>query len=429
MKNIFLTILLFCVVFSVKAQDPNWSVDTSKYQYSMTFTTFLNVDGVTLSSPEDKVAAIVNDEVRGVANVVYVANVNKYVAYLTVYANTNGEALNFKIFRDSDETVHDVSKTENFIIDGNLGGIFQSYSIASPTLSNEAVLNSFAFSGVTAVSQTINNNRIDVVLPKDTNLTNLIATYSISNGARFFVDNVKQVSGTTINDFSTTITYQMLSENEAVLISYQVSVKIENKDIAIPEIVLTSISNTFVKQAPILINLETTVAISSFSLEDILLTNAVIASIIKTDDLQYSIEIVPIKQGDFSIQIPKDVVVNTENEGNLVSNKLSFTYDILKPYIVSIKRKNPTVEITNSEILEFKVVFSEAVENVFSTDFISITDAKFLVQKENETTYTVTVSNIKNYTGAVSINLKSTNTIQDKAGNLLLNSVINVSQN
>jgi hypothetical protein len=429
MKNFFLTILLIGVVFNLKAQDPNWSVDASKYQYSMTFTTFLNVNGTTLSSSKDKVAAIVNGEVRGVANVTYVGSANKYVAYLSVYANTSGEILNFKIYNESDATVYDVSKTKDFVIDGNVGGIFQSYSIASPPLNDEAVLNSFAFSGITAVSSAITNNKIDIVLSANTAITNLITEYTISSGANFFVDSKKQISSTSVNDFTNAITYQLLPENEAVLVEYEVNVTVENENIDIPEIELKSDANLIVNKAPILVSMKTNVAISDFTTEDVSLTNAVVSLINKIDDTNYVLQIVPINQGVFSVEIPKNVIVNIDNEGNSASNKLSFTYDLIRPYILSIKREKPLTEITENDALEFKVVFNEAVKNVFSNAFVSDANATFTIVKETETIYKVTVSNLENATGVVTLNIKTMNTIQDKSGNLLLNSMINVHQN
>ena len=429
MKKYLMYFLIgFCAV-NISAQSPNWTLNTASYQYSMTFTAFLNVNGTTLTSSEDKIAAFVNDEVRGIANVVYVASADKYVAYLSVFSNTSGETIRFKIFDSTNDTVVDVAETQDFIIDGNMGGIFQSYSIANPALSNEAILNSFAFSGITNVTQTINNNIIDIVLPADTDVTNLIAEYSLSSGARFFVENKKQVSGTTTQNFTNSIIYTLLSENEAVLLEYEVKVTLENANMVLPEIVLKSDTSFFVKQAPVFINMETNVAILVFVTEDVSLTNAVVSSIKKENDLFYILEIVPIQQGEFSIEIPENVVLNTDNEGNSTSNKLAFMYDLVPPYLMSVKRKSPTEEITDNDSLEFIVVFSEDVEYVFSSYFKSVPFATFSVEIESNSRYLVTVSNIENFIGAVSLNLKPINTIQDKAGNLLLNSIINVHQN
>lgn len=429
MKKQLILFLMIFYALNVRAQDSNWSVDASKYQYSMTFNAFLNVNGFTLSSIEDKVGAFVNGEVRGAANVTYVASVDKYVVYLSVYANTSGEIINFRIFNKEEQSVSQVIDTQKFVIDSNVGGIFQTYSIASPALKNEAVLSSFAFSGVTVISQNISVNKIDIVLPSNTDVANLSAEFAISAGASFFVDNQKQVSGTSTNDFTSTVKYKLLSENQAVLLEYDVSVTVENTNINPPEILLKSDVYTFVKQAPVLISMETNVVISNFEVEDILLTNAVVASIKKENEFLYMLEIVPIQQGEFSIEIPENVVFNDKNDGNLASNKLSFTYDFVRPYLLSIKRKNPVEEITKSDTLQFTVFFSESVENVFSTDFTSVDNAIFKVEKENNSTYTISINNIENYIGVVSLNLKSANNIQDKAGNLLMNSVINAHQN
>jgi hypothetical protein len=429
MRKYFLLVLCnFCFV-SFLAQNPNWSVNASNYQYSMTFTASLNTNDVTLSSSGDKVAAFVNGEVRGVANVVYEAAYNKYVAYLSVYANTNGETISFKMYDSDNDAIVTSLETHNFSIDATVGGVFQSFSIANPALSNDAVLNSFSFKEITPISASILNNTIDIVLPSGTDITNLIAEYSISTGATFFVDFTKQISGVTSQNFSNTVSYKLMSEDEATLIDYDVHVALEISNTDPPQLILSSDVNSFVKQAPVVIDVQTNVAISGFTTEDILLSNAAVSAMNKVDELNYILQIIPIQQGLFSIEIPGNSVFNNENEGNLTSNKLNYTYDLIHPYVLSIKRKNPTDEITNSETLEFTVIFNEAVENVTSSVFDTISGASINLTKETAAKYIVTLANIKNYTGIISLNIKATNTIQDIAGNLLMNAVINVNQN
>lgn len=429
MKNSFLLVLCIFYFLSLSAQDPNWSLDTSKYQYSMTFTAFVNVNGKTLSSVEDKVGAFVNGEIRGVASVEYLSSINKYIVFLSVYANTNGETINFKIFDSTTQNVFDISTTKNFLIDGNVGGGFQSYSIANPVLNSNAILNSFSFSGITAVSQNINNNSVDIVLPANTNLTNLAPTYNISDGATFFVNGFQQVSGVSNQDFTNEITYKLLSANQENLVSYQVKVSLEIPSTPKPELLLESASNTLVKQAPVIVKMQTNVAIFGFTTQDFLLTNAVVSSINKVNDFNYSFQIIPIQQGYFSVEIPANVVFNNDSKGNLASNKLSFTYDLVRPYVTSIKRKTPVNEITDTDTLVFTVTFSEPVNNVFSTDFKSFANAIINIAKETDAIYTITILNEVNFVGAVSLNIKSTNSIQDKSGNQLINTVINVHQN
>jgi hypothetical protein len=427
-KYLLFFLISFCAI-KMQSQDPNWSVNAANYQYSMTFTAFLSIDRNTLTDTSDKVAAFVNGETRGVANIEYVANADKYLVYLSVYANTSNEIISFKIYNNTNEKVIDISNTQSFIIDGNVGGIFQTYSIASPALSKETVLNSFNFLGITEISQTIENNKINIVLPTNSDITNLISEFSLSEGAHFFINNKKQVTGVSANDFTNSILYKVLSEDESKVVDYQVNVTTRNTNSNPPEIILSSNATEFIKSAPVTIQLQTNVAIQDFSTDAILVTNAIVSVIRENDALNYTLEIVPIEQGVFSIEFLENTVLSNQNEGNIASNKLSFTYDLVSPYLVSVKRKSPTNEITTNNTLEFTVTFNEAVSNVFANSFTSVSGATISLLKERDSKYIVTLKNIDNYIGAVSLSIKTTNTIEDKAGNLLLNSVFNTQQN
>lgn len=429
MNKIILFILISFSFFKAKAQEPSWFVDSSTYQFSMNFTAFLNVDGRTLSSSEDKVAVFVGDEIRGVSNLVYVANYDKYVAFITVYANTTSEVLSFKIYDSTNDTTVEVSSTENFEINGSLGGVFQSYSIASPVLSNLANLSTFSFLGITNVSETIIDNTINIVLPANTDITNLSPSFNISEGTRVFVNGEEQTSGVSIQDFTNTVTYSFLSENEAVLFDYQITISTEIVSVNPPEIQLETTENTFVNEAPVLINLKTSVPIWSIDKSNLLLTNAVVSSIEKESELSYNIQIVPIQQGEFSIEILENEVFNLDDEGNIASNKLSFTYDLISPYVVSIKRKTPLDEITTGDTLIFEVIFSEAIENITESDFNSIIDATYTLETTDNFIYAVSIKNIDTFYGVVGLNINDTNSIQDKAGNLLINSVFKAHKN
>ena len=430
MKRYAFFIFITLTILKSSAQDPSWTFNSANYQYSMTFTAFLSVNDVTLSNSEDKVAAFVGGEIRGVSQVQYIASKAKYLVYLTVYSNTNGEILNFKMFNSTTNSVVDAAETTSFVIDGNVGGVFQSYSIANPTLSDEAVLNAFDFLGITTVTQTISDNVVDIVLPSNTDVTNLIAVYEISYGAHFFVTELKQVSGTSSQDFTQSVFFSLLSQNEATLVQYEIVVRLESAQIEEPTLLLSSNSGAFVNTAPVTINMESNVAITDFLLKDIKLNNAIALPISSTDDLNYSFQIMPLQQGFFSVFVAENSVFNAQNKGNLSSNTLEFTYDVVNPYVVSITRKDPTAEITNNSPLTFTVIFSEAVDNVASTDFEGMSGFTPTLIKENDTEFSITLNtNDSSFLGAVFLNIIPTNSIQDKSGNLLSNSRRNVYQN
>ena len=222
-KSIFILFLLFTA--SVYSQSPDWSVNASSYQYNMTFTVFLNVDGTMLTNVNDKVGAFVNGENRGEATVVYNSNAKKYVAYLSVVANTVGETVNFKVYDSTNNAIVAVVKTEVFEINKNIGGAFQSYSIAKPALSSQAVINSFSFDGVTLESNSIVNNTILLEVASEVDITSLTPIFITESNSKVYLNKVLQVSGNNTLDFTNDVVFEGLSEDESQKTSYTVNVK------------------------------------------------------------------------------------------------------------------------------------------------------------------------------------------------------------
>lgn len=78
---------------------PNWSVDASDYSFSMNFVLELDIEGELSTDKVDMVGAFIDNELRGVANVEYDRNIDKYLAFLTVYSNqAGGEMVDFQIW-------------------------------------------------------------------------------------------------------------------------------------------------------------------------------------------------------------------------------------------------------------------------------------------------------------------------------------------
>lgn len=423
MKNLLCLFFLIITIGNCFGQDPNWSINPSNYQHSMTFTVFLNVNGTTLSSTNDKVAAFIDGEVSGVANVVYEPNSNKYVAYLTVFSNANLKPISFKIYDSANNSVVNVSRTINFKIDGNEGSIFQGFSLANPALNKQANITVFSFKGVVEKSINIATNTIDVVLPQATNVSNLIADFSLSNGAKGFVNRVVQTSGNTTQNYTNSLIFKVLSEDESILKEYTINVSL---DIIIPDldVNLSSNSNYEITENGVAIQLTISEEVLSVDFEDFELINAALLSIVKSNTTTYNLILIALSQGDLSIQIPENNIITPVNKGNKTSNKLTFSYDSKHPYVVSLLRKEPLTLYTNSNTLIFDITFNEAVKNVNVTDFETVAGANLTLQKVDNTNYTITVSNLENFEGKVSVGLKSTNTITDFFGNRLRTSII-----
>lgn len=208
MRNYIYSTLLFLLTgTSIFGQSPSWSVNENDFQYTMTFVGFVNVDGITLTSLNDKVGAFVNGECRGVTNLVYVASENKYFAYLTIFSNMNNEAVNFKIYDSKNKSIKDVVKTIPFGINNHFGNLFQAYSFASPALKSDAKILNFGFFGITNNDIETSGSQITISLNKGLDLSSLKSIFELSSGANLYIGTVKQISDTNSLDFTNPIQF------------------------------------------------------------------------------------------------------------------------------------------------------------------------------------------------------------------------------
>ncbi len=413
----FVYIFLFLVSgLSIQGQEPNWSFNPRAYQFSMSFTAALNVNGNRLTNENDLVAAFVNGEIRGVGNITYDNNNDKYVVFFRVYANTIGETIDFKVYDSINDAVVNIPKTIPFEINAFVGSVFQSYSIANPTLSNQASLDTFSFQGITEISQSFGSTTYDFVLPQGTDVSSLIPVFTIPENARLFVGFVKQESGVTTQDFTNPVTYRVLSADETVIKNYAVSVSVSGGSGSITT-TLQSNNNSITNNNLIEISLALNTSVIAVEKEDFTLLNGIVKSIVKQNDLLYNIEIIPINQGSISISMDENKIQDANGSINTTSNTLSFTYDSVKPYITDIVRNNPTEEVTDSNTLVFTITFNEDVKNVTANNFESVSNATINLTKQSNRIYDITITNIDDYVGTVSLKLKSSNSIVDNASN------------
>lgn len=225
MKNyIYTLILLFFIGSNVFGQAPSWSVDENNFQYTMSFVSFLNLEGTTLSSENDKVAAFVDGECRGVTNLVYVQSKNRYYAYLVVFSNTGNETIDFKAYDAANDNLVDIDKTIAFEINAHYGDLLQAYSLANPALNNKAEILDLTFKDVPISNQTISGKERILNVYNGLELTNLNAIFELSTGAQLFFEGAKVVSGNNALDLSVPVALQVLSEDESSLETWTISV-------------------------------------------------------------------------------------------------------------------------------------------------------------------------------------------------------------
>ena len=221
-------VLLFTLILakvSVGWAQPNWTVNESDFQYSMTLIARINVDGRMLENSNDRVGAFVNGQVRGVAAPSFVAAQNKYFTYLTIFSNQQGETINFQLFDASTNSTRSVEMTLRFVANKHTGSFFQSVSIADPPLNAAAAIERFSFVNVPLNDSIIQPPNYTYYIPNIISKETLIPVFTLSDGATAHIDRRDQISGESQVDFTQPVIYQVLSEDQSTLNTYTFTIE------------------------------------------------------------------------------------------------------------------------------------------------------------------------------------------------------------
>jgi hypothetical protein len=90
------------VKLKVIGERPDWSIDPQDFQYAMSIVGQISIDNVTSIDDDDQLVALVNGEVRGVADVKYYAGYDAYLIFMDIYSNsTDNESVSFHIWDES----------------------------------------------------------------------------------------------------------------------------------------------------------------------------------------------------------------------------------------------------------------------------------------------------------------------------------------
>lgn len=89
----------------VNSPEPDWNTNPFDFQFSMSLIAQLEIGDILSTDTNDKVAAFVNDTIRGDAKLIYIEALDLYEVYLDIYSNTeSGELIELRVW-DSDKGV------------------------------------------------------------------------------------------------------------------------------------------------------------------------------------------------------------------------------------------------------------------------------------------------------------------------------------
>lgn len=98
---------------------PVWSVNPSQYQFTMTLVAEISSLGKAGGSTPGLLAAFSGAELRGVTQQVTFAG--KYLYFLTIYSNTNGDNLTFKFYDDDSDRLAPIDAKLTFVQNSSVG--------------------------------------------------------------------------------------------------------------------------------------------------------------------------------------------------------------------------------------------------------------------------------------------------------------------
>lgn len=125
------------------AQEPDWTFDANNFEMSMNVIGILKVDGKISDDTFDKIVAVYDGEVRGVANLEWNQSKQQYFAFLTVYSNTSNEDIQFNIWDASVgkilEGTLDTATTVKFVPNEIRGTFSQPVYFENSSLLNQEI--------------------------------------------------------------------------------------------------------------------------------------------------------------------------------------------------------------------------------------------------------------------------------------------------
>lgn len=213
MKYLYIIIFSLLTITNVVAQNPNWTINSADYEYSMSFSSIAKIGDDEVRNTDDYVSAWINGELRGVTQAFYVSATDRYYFLLNVYSNSvNEDSITFKIYDASADTQIDFENGEVFKVLENNGTYSNPYELITPP---GIQLSYFEIDGIEQSVSINSDTRVVTIYARDSvDLSSLVASFNFNFSTSAKVNGVTQTSGVTANNFSDTVHYIVGSSSQ-----------------------------------------------------------------------------------------------------------------------------------------------------------------------------------------------------------------------
>ncbi len=204
-----ITVVLVAILLSLSSFAQPWSVNPADYEFTMSVTGQVKINGSIVNSDSAYIGAFVDDECRGYVKAT--ESNGEYKNYLlTIYSNiSSGEDINFK-WVDEQGQEYAIANTMKFYTDSIICSA--DYPFVFMDQEDYASTDFLSFSvdsQVTAATINASAKTINLLVKNNTDLTTLIPKFTLAPAAAAYIDNVLQVSEQTQNDFTDEVVYNV----------------------------------------------------------------------------------------------------------------------------------------------------------------------------------------------------------------------------
>lgn len=106
------------------SRSKHWELDPSQYEHNMNVIAFVvDSEDRILLKENDELGLFVQGELRGTGRTMYIPGIDKYILFVTVYANRNGEQIDIKYYSAAEDKVFDIEEKMTFNINDIIGAI------------------------------------------------------------------------------------------------------------------------------------------------------------------------------------------------------------------------------------------------------------------------------------------------------------------
>ena len=120
---------------------PNWQINPTNFELSMSLTSIIFKNGKEVIGDQHQLGAFVNGELRGVTHALDA--LNRWIFFLTIYANENNEEIEFKFFDNDLNVVFPTSQSIDFLANEAIGNPQAPFEFTAGFLSID-ILNNIA---------------------------------------------------------------------------------------------------------------------------------------------------------------------------------------------------------------------------------------------------------------------------------------------